>query len=247
MLSILITILLCTLLGLSLNKSIWWLNYEYKNKGFMRAKTIRLWNHDVLVNKIKNVQQVSIERARNKDPDRGASGMLRLYLLFICGYVFHKTLNRCYTRFTQDINSIILPNIVARTKHWRTASLTILLITILTIIFNLFYEGRVFLSLVLFQINVLLIPILGAYLVQDYLHNSAVKKGSYVSNHFEFLHGLYVTHIPKSMLQAFDETDNQSDRFDFPDIYKYNDVEDYAKWLHSVLTSLKRHEDETRA
>lgn len=238
--------LLCYGLGRAASAWKWWADFEYRNSGNYRAKNIRLRNHDVLVNKIKNLQQVAGERARNKDPDRGASGLLRVYLLFICGYVLHKTLNRCHTRFRQDFEQIWVPAVKARIGQlgWMTFVAGIGLSLVIIYKFADFERNDI--SLLSSLCSVLFLPLLMAWAVQHGLVRRALRQKGDVIRKMNFLNSLYHTHLPSTMLAAFNESETERTRFDFPDIYQYNDIEEYATWHHNTLNALKRHEDETR-
>ncbi len=247
--------LFATGLGILRSQMSWYRHFTRSNSGYDRAKEIRLINHDVLVNKIKNLQQVSAADARNKDPDRGASGLLRVYLLFICGYVLHKTLNRCHTRFQQDFDSIWVPTVQARIVRQGSAMVVAGIAWLMILMFDLLPHGcsganaceasNLFPVLFSFA-TALFLPLLTAWYVQRHMHRKALRKNGKVVGKVLELKGLYQTHIPLALLQKFKLTDNERPRFDFPDIYLYNDIEPYTDWLHRTLSDLKRHENETR-
>ncbi|ESQ74679.1 hypothetical protein [Asticcacaulis sp. AC402] len=236
---------LCLGLGYLISWFRWWRDFEYRNSGNNRAKDIRLRNHDVLSNRIKNLQQVANERARNKDPDRGASGLLRVYLLFICGYVLHKTLNRCHTRFQQDFDQIWVPSVKARIEQLKWLCVVAAIAWAMVVAYKLLNPATD--VTILFSLAaILLLPLALAWFVQRSLFHRAIREKGNVVKKLAFLKAMYQTHIPGHLLAAFKETETERLRFDFPDIYQYNDVEEYAAWLHNTLGALKRHEDETR-
>lgn len=227
---------------------VWWRQVEYKNAGVTQAKAVRQKNHDVLVNSIRNLQLISAERARNKDPDRGATGLLQIYLSFICGYTLHKTLNRCYTRFDEDLRERFLPGAKARINTWRTRAVVATVAGGVAAVAAgpaLLAGSTEPVKAVAAVLSLLSVPLGATWLTARHLHARSVRPGSRTDQRLTYLEGLYRTQIPARHLEEFEEPPTERKRFDWVSINAYNDVESYASWLHGVLVALKRHEDET--
>ncbi len=248
--AVLFAVFSCYWVGAWSGGLIWWSQYTRKNLANTRAKALRLRNHDVLVNKIKRVQSVSLEKAQNKDPEKGATGLLRLYLTFICGYVLHKTLNRCFTRFHEDLYEVAIPTVAAKTNLLGAVALVALLACWCN--FALSQSGAADFSKLIWGFptvpsTFLFASFAACWFVYWRLRRRVLSQGGRVTRQVQFLEELYKVRVPVHLLTRFGERPSQRKRFDFPSTYEYNDVEQYSKWLFETLTALKKHEDEVRS
>ena len=228
-----------------MTKLYWWKHYGRGSAGLIRAKNNRSRNHDFLVNKVKNEQKIALTTARNKNPENGSNGALRMYLIFIVGYVLHKTVNRCYTRFEEDLHEIHIPAFQDAISKWRWRffiAATAALIIFVTSDAETFRNNGV-MHIVL---ATLVAPTFAGWIAFGLLHRAALRNDGRISKHLHYVKGLFSAKIPDEILTGFGEPISQRARFDFPNAYEYNTVEHYTPWLHETLEALKRHENETR-
>lgn len=237
---------LAAIMAVIIGKLAWHVQFTRLNAGVERARDIRYFNHNLLMNKIKSLLDISVADAQNKEPRRGSDGLLKVYLLFICGYVLHKTLNRCYTRFAEDFEEIHL----TRIRHYRrlimlagisvgAAALAVFAVDALFPTVSGAWAAYVI-------VICMAVPLATAWMSFVLLTWRARRRSGSVHGQLVFMQGLYKTYLPEAVRDRLKTGEDPGPLYEFPEIYAYNEIEDYIRWLHETLSALKRHHDMVR-